>query len=79
MGRIKGTQIKRVSKELMKRYKENLSVDFEVNKQFLNPMGIPKKTKNSIAGYIARKIKMAIALEKAKAKKAQTTQIAQIT
>jgi len=65
MGRIKGTLVKRVSREIMERYREHLSRDFEKNKQFLVPQGLQKKTRNSIAGYLARKVKK----EELKAKK----------
>ena len=65
MGRIKGTLVKRVSREIMERYRDQLSSDFEKNKQFLAPQGLQKKTKNSIAGYLARKVKK----EEQKAKK----------
>lgn len=57
MGRIKGTLVKRVSREVMEKYHDQLTADFEKNKLFLNPQGIQKKTRNSIAGYLARKIK----------------------
>jgi small subunit ribosomal protein S17e len=65
MGRIKGTLVKRVSREIMERYRDKLSSDFEKNKQFLASQGLQKKTKNSIAGYLARKVKK----EEQKAKK----------
>ena len=66
MGRIKGTLVKRVSREVMEKYHDQLTTDFEKNKLFLNPQGIQKKTRNSIAGYISRKIKKEIEKEKKK-------------
>ena len=66
MGRIKGTLVKRVSREVMAKYKDSVTNDYEKNKQFLNQFHIPKKTKNSIAGYMARKVKKAEELEKKK-------------
>lgn len=57
MGRIKGTIVKRTSKEIMERYRDKVSSDFNKNKEFMSYMGIQKKTRNSIAGYIARKVK----------------------
>jgi len=66
MGRIKGTLVKRVSKEIMKKYRVNTTNNYETNKQFLNQFKIPKKTRNSIAGYIARKVKKEEELERIK-------------
>lgn len=57
MGRIKGTLVKRISKELLTEHKDAFSSDFGKNKEVLNRFGIPKKIRNSIAGYVARKIK----------------------
>ncbi len=57
MGRIKGTVIKRTTKELLKKYPGLFSEKFEDNKK---PAGIyvkQKKFRNSISGYIARILK----------------------
>ena len=56
MGRIKTSKIKRVSKEIMKLYKDDLTESYEENKVFLNDKIVvsSKKLKNIIAGYLAR-------------------------
>lgn len=57
MGRIKGTLVKRVSREIMEKYHDLLTSDFEKNKQVLASQTLQKKTRNSIAGFLTRKIK----------------------
>lgn len=57
MGRIKSTLIKRTTKELIKKYPNLFTIDFEKNQELLNKLSIEKKFKNSIAGYITRLIK----------------------
>ena len=56
MGRIKGTIIKRSSRELIKVHSEKFSTDFSHNKLAVSDSvpGIQKKMRNSIAGYISR-------------------------
>jgi len=57
MGRIKGTVIKRATKELMKEHPEEFTDDFEQNKKVVGKYVEQKKFRNSIAGYITRIIK----------------------
>ena len=59
MGRIKTAFIKRVSNQLIQKFKEKFSGNFEENKKVVNELvDYPsKKVKNQIAGYITRKIK----------------------
>jgi small subunit ribosomal protein S17e len=64
MGRIKGTLVKRVTKELMQLHRADFSADFEKNKLPLAAMGLQKKTRNSIAGFLARKVKQELAKKK---------------
>jgi len=56
MGRIKGTLVKRATKDLMKEDSTKFSADFEKNKKVVSEAipGMNKKIRNSIAGYIAR-------------------------
>ena len=56
MGRIKTRKIKRVSKELMAKYKDELTESYEENKLFINDKikVSSKKLRNIIAGYLAR-------------------------
>ncbi len=59
MGRIKGTVVKRSSRELLEYNKSKFSADFEQNKKAVRELvpNISKKLANSIAGYISRLIK----------------------
>ncbi|MFP4117745.1 MAG: 30S ribosomal protein S17e [Candidatus Woesearchaeota archaeon] len=56
MGRIKTRKIKRVSKELMAKYKDELTESYEDNKAFISDkvQVSSKKLRNIIAGYLAR-------------------------
>ncbi|MEM3725345.1 MAG: 30S ribosomal protein S17e [Candidatus Bathyarchaeia archaeon] len=47
-------QIKRVAKELIRRFPDRFSNDFEKNKQMVNKLvqGATPKVRNQIAGYI---------------------------
>jgi len=59
MGRIKGTLVKRTTRELMELYPDSWTPDFEKNKSPLKKImpALQKKMRNSIAGFIARKKK----------------------
>ena len=56
IGRIRTDDIKKTSFELIKKYPDRFSNDFEKNKQALDDMKIieEKRLRNRIAGYIAR-------------------------
>lgn len=56
IGRIKTDEIKKTSFELMGRYPDKFSDDFEKNKEVLNELKIITeiKLRNRIAGYITR-------------------------
>jgi len=55
---VRTEQIKRTAKELIKRYHEKFSGDFENNKHLVNSLvqGGTPKVKNQIAGYITRSL-----------------------
>ena len=59
MGRIKGTLVKRTTKSLMQKYKGQFTPSFEENKKVMATVipGMQKKIRNSVAGFIARKVK----------------------
>jgi small subunit ribosomal protein S17e len=59
MGRIKSTAVKRLGDELIEAHKNKFSADFEKNKKALGEVKKTrsKKTRNSLAGYITKKIK----------------------
>jgi len=54
MGRIKSTLVKRTSRQLIARSPESFDKTFEANKKALGSILPSKKTRNKIAGYIAR-------------------------
>jgi small subunit ribosomal protein S17e len=56
MGRIKTKLTKRLAFELMDRYKDRLSTDFNANKKAIMPLmdASSKKLRNIIAGYVTR-------------------------
>lgn len=68
MGRIKGTLVKRTTKTLLTRYRDQFTADFGANKKAIDSIspGIQKKIKNSIAGFISRKVKRELETEKKK-------------
>ncbi len=56
MGRIKTKLTKRLAFELMDRYKDKLSTEFNANKTAITPLMdvCSKKLRNIIAGYVTR-------------------------
>jgi len=56
LGNVRTEQIKRTAKELIKRFPEKFSIDFENNKHSVNSLvkGGTPKVLNQIAGYITR-------------------------
>ena len=59
MGRIKTSHIKNVAIELVERYGDKFSTDFQKNKQILSELVTinSKKLRNVIAGYITTVMK----------------------
>jgi len=59
MGRIKGTVIKRSSRDLLVFNRERFTSKYEENKKAVREIlpDVNKKVANSIAGYIARLVK----------------------
>ena len=58
MGRIKGTLVKRVTKALLVKYRNDFGTEFEANKQaIVKLLPMQKKIRNSVAGYVSRKVK----------------------
>lgn len=60
MGKVRTEMIKRISQELLNKYPKSFNPEFEVNKQFLNEIGldVSKKLRNKIAGYITGLVKI---------------------
>ena len=60
MGNVRTEQVKRVAKELIRRFPEKFSGNFESNKQLVETLtqGATRKVRNQIAGYITRTVKL---------------------
>jgi len=59
LGRTKGTHIKRVAEELVSKYREAFSDDFEKNKAKIRSLGLASESKmerNKLAGEITVRI-----------------------
>lgn len=56
MGNVRTDQVKRTARELVRRFPDKFSADFEENKHLVNQLvsGITTKIRNQIAGYITR-------------------------
>ncbi|HDI02825.1 MAG TPA: 30S ribosomal protein S17e [Candidatus Aenigmarchaeota archaeon] len=54
MGNIRTTFIKNLARELLEKYPENLTADFEKNKEFLKKVIESKSLRNKIAGYVVK-------------------------
>lgn len=56
MGKVKTEQIKRLAKELIKRFPKKFSNNFDENKRAVDTLtqGTTVKVRNQIAGYITR-------------------------
>lgn len=61
MGRIRTHWIKKLSRELVIRYPDRFSTDFENNKTVLNELKLleEKLVRNKVAGYICKVVKKA--------------------
>jgi small subunit ribosomal protein S17e len=56
LGKVKTEQVKRLGKELMKRYPEKFTVSFDENKLAVSALtkGSTTRIRNKVAGYITR-------------------------
>ena len=56
MGKVRTEQVKRIARELLDRYPDKFSTDFEKNKQFVTELTNITSTKlrNRVAGYTTR-------------------------
>jgi len=54
MGRIKTKLVKRTSRQIIEKVPEGVSESFEDNKKLIRGTMSSKRTRNMIAGYIAR-------------------------
>lgn len=65
MGRIKTQLVKRTTNELLEQYGDKFSEDYEKNKRVVSQLviGVGKKIRNIIAGYVTRLVKKQHATE----------------
>ena len=65
MGKVRTDAVKKISREMIKRYPDRFTTDFEENKKSLEPLlKIPSiRLRNRIAGYITRLLAIAKAAE----------------
>lgn len=58
MGRIRGSDIKDVVADLLEKYSEKFSDDFDKNKEAINEFNLAqsKRHRNRIAGYMTRAV-----------------------
>jgi small subunit ribosomal protein S17e len=56
LGKVRTEQVKRIARELMERYPDKFTTDFENNKKLVNSLTNITSTKlrNRVAGYTAR-------------------------
>ena len=56
MGKVRTEQVKRIARQLLDKYPNKFSTDFEKNKQFVTELTNISSTKlrNRVAGYAAR-------------------------
>lgn len=61
MGKVRPEQVKKVARELIRRYPDRFSVSFEENKKAIGPLANihSPRMKNRIAGYVTRLIVIA--------------------
>ena len=61
MGKVKTEQIKNLGKELIKRFPEEFSRDFDENKRMVDKLteGTTTSVRNKVAGYITRTVSSA--------------------
>lgn len=72
MGRVKGTHIKRMAKQIVQRFPDQFSANFTANKQKLKAMGLKMTSKlerNKLVGEVTIMVKQILA----KAKQAEAT------
>jgi small subunit ribosomal protein S17e len=57
LGKVKTDQVKRAGKELLKRFPDKFTTEFDDNKLLVNTLtkGTSTRVRNQIAGYITRK------------------------
>jgi len=69
LGKVRPERVKKIARELLKRYPDKFTPDFENNKKLLGSLSKISSTRlrNRIAGYITRLVAITKAAEKAEA------------
>ena len=72
MGKVRPEKVKKIARELVKRYPTQFTTDFEKNKKLLASMATiySSKLRNLIAGYITRLVVISKAAEAAESAEA---------
>jgi len=69
LGKVRPERVKKIARELLKRYPDKFTTDFENNKKLLGTLSKISsiRLRNRIAGYITRLVAISKAAEKAEA------------
>jgi len=75
LGKVRPERVKKIAKELLKRYPDRFTADFENNKKLLETVSkiSSVRLRNRIAGYITRLVAITKAAEKAEAEETAET------
>jgi len=73
LGKVRPERVKKIARELLKRYPDKFTADFENNKKLLGSLSeiSSARLRNRIAGYITRLVAITKAAEKAEAEEAE--------
>jgi len=76
LGKVRPERVKKIAKELLKRYPDKFNTDFENNKKILQTLTKTSsvRLRNRIAGYITRLVAITKAAEKAEAEETAETE-----
>jgi len=72
LGKVRPERVKKIARELLKRYPDKFTTDFESNKKLLESLikTTSVKLRNRIAGYVTRLVAIAQTAEVAEEKEA---------
>lgn len=75
MGKVRPEKVKKLARELLKRFPDKFTGDFESNKKSLATVSTATspKLRNRIAGYVTRLVAIEKAAEKAQAEETEET------
>lgn len=73
MGKVRPERVKKIAKELLKRYPDRFTTNFENNKKLLGSLSkvSSARLRNRIAGYITRLVAISKAAEKGEEEEAE--------